>query len=128
MVTAERSVSAVLNDIFGNVQEIVRSEVRLAKTEIREEAIKAKSPARILGLGALTTAFAVLFVLLAIFFALTLVMPAWAAALTVGIALAAVAGVLLKAGARRFRLIRSGPEHTTGTLKENVPWAKQQVR
>ena len=33
----ERSVSAVLADIVGNVQDIVRSEVRLAKAEVKEE-------------------------------------------------------------------------------------------
>ena len=124
----ERSVSEVFNDIFGNVQEIVRSEVRLAKTEIREEAVKVKSPVRLLGLGAAAMAFAMLFMLLAMVFALTLVMPAWAAALTVAIAVAGVAGVLLSSGARQFKLIRSGPERTKGTRKEDVQWAKQQVR
>jgi hypothetical protein len=40
MAAGDRSLSDVLQDIIRNVQEIVRSEVRLAKTEIREEAAK----------------------------------------------------------------------------------------
>jgi uncharacterized membrane protein YqjE len=45
MAGGDRSLSDVLQDILRNVQEMVRSEVRLAKTEIREEAVKAKSSA-----------------------------------------------------------------------------------
>ena len=39
--TDDRSVTNVLQDIVSNVQEIVRSEVRLAKAEIKEETGKA---------------------------------------------------------------------------------------
>jgi hypothetical protein len=39
-MAGDRSFSEVVQDIIGNVQEIVRSEVRLA-TEMREEAAKA---------------------------------------------------------------------------------------
>jgi hypothetical protein len=41
--SGDRFFSGVLQDIIRKVQEIVRSEVRLAKTEILEEAAKAKS-------------------------------------------------------------------------------------
>ena len=40
----DRSVSDVLQDIFGNVQEIVRSEVRLARAEIRPRLRKPREP------------------------------------------------------------------------------------
>ena len=33
----DRSLTEVVEDIIGNIQQIVRSEVRLAKTEIQEE-------------------------------------------------------------------------------------------
>jgi len=36
MAPGERSVADVLQDIIRDVQEIVRSEMRLAKTELRE--------------------------------------------------------------------------------------------
>jgi hypothetical protein len=36
----ERSITDVLQDILGNVQAIIRSEVRLAKTEVAEEVRK----------------------------------------------------------------------------------------
>ena len=113
MPAEDRSFSDVFQDILHNVQEIVRSEVRLAKTEIGEEAIKAKSSAILLGGGALTAIFAVLFLLLTLVYALALVMPSWAAALIVGAALAIVAALMLTAGLRRFKQIHPTPERTS---------------
>ena len=128
MASGDRSFSEVLQDIVRNVQEIVRSEVRLAKTEIREEAAKAKSSTLLLGGGALVAIFAMFFLLLAIVYALTLVMPNWAAALTVGAALAGVASVVVTASMRRFQHIQPTPVRTVETIKENVEWAKQRTK
>ena len=125
MAAGDRSLSDVLQDIIRNVQEIVRSEVRLAKTEIREEAAKARSSMLLLAAGAVTAIFAIVFLLLTIVYALTLVTPGWAAALIVGTVLAVVASVMLTAGVRRFKQIHPTPERTIETMKENVEWAKQ---
>jgi Putative Actinobacterial Holin-X, holin superfamily III len=51
MPQTQRSVPEVLQDIVGNPQEIVRSEFRLAKTELKEEAAKAARPAATFGGG-----------------------------------------------------------------------------
>jgi uncharacterized membrane protein YqjE len=128
MAPEDRSIANVLQDILRNVQEIVRSEVRLAKTEIGEEAAKTKSSAVLLGAGAVTAIFAIFFLLLMIVYMLGLVMPSWTAALIVGAALAVVASVMLTAGIRRFKQIHPTPERTVETIKENVEWAKQQAK
>jgi uncharacterized membrane protein YqjE len=126
MPAESRSFSDVFHDILHNVQDIVRSEVRLAKAEIREEVAVAKSSMVLLGGGALTAIFSLLFSLLTVVYSLALVMPSWAAALIVGAALAVVATLMLTAGLRRFKQIRRTPERTIETIKENVEWAKQQ--
>jgi uncharacterized membrane protein YqjE len=128
MAAEERSISDVLQDIIRNVQEIVRSEVRLAKTEIREEVGRAKVAALLLGGGAVTAIFAILFFLLMIVYALALVMPSWAAALIVAALLAIGASVMLAGGLNRFKQIHTLPERTVETIKENVEWAKQQTK
>ncbi|MBV8843678.1 MAG: phage holin family protein [Bryobacterales bacterium] len=128
MSANERSFSDVFQDIVRNVQEIVRSEVRLAKTEIRDEAAKAKSAGLLIGAGAVTAIFAAFFLLLTIVYLLSLIMPNWAAALIVGVALAIVAGVTLNTGLKRFKKIHPTPERTVETLKENVEWVKQQTK
>ncbi|HEY6389952.1 MAG TPA: phage holin family protein [Bryobacteraceae bacterium] len=125
MALLDRSLTEVLQSIVRNVQEIVRSEVRLAKTELIQEAAKAKSAGMLLGAGAVAGIFAALFFLLMTVYALTRVMPDWAAALTVAAALAIAAGVMLNSGVKRFKQIHPTPERTVETIKENVEWAKQ---
>jgi uncharacterized membrane protein YqjE len=128
MAAVDRSFSDLLRDIIRNVQEIVRSEVRLAKIEIREEAIKTKASLVLLGAGALTGFFAILFLLLMIASALALVMPNWAAALVVGAALAVAAGVMLMGGVKSLQRVHPTPERTVETIRENIEWAKQQTK
>ena len=128
MGSTDRSLSDVLQDIVRNVQEIVRSEVRLAKIEFREEAMKAKSSVALLAAGGIAGTFAVFFLLLAVLYALALVMPSWAAALVVGVSLAGMAGVMLTVGVARVRQIHPIPERTVQTIKETAEWAKQQVK
>jgi uncharacterized membrane protein YqjE len=128
MAAGERSVADVLQDIMRDVQEIVRSEVRLAKTELREEAAKAKTAAGLLGAAAITALFAVFFVLLTVVYALTLLMPRWAAALLVGVGLAVLATVMVMAGLRRLKQIQAAPARAVDSMKENVEWVKQQTK
>jgi hypothetical protein len=76
-MNADRTISTVLHDIVGNIQDIIRSEVRLAKTEVAEELGKARSAGMLVGVGALMLTFSSLFVLLACVYALSAVVPAW---------------------------------------------------
>src|SRR5438477_13210654 len=86
-VWRDRSMAVILKDIIGNIQEIVRGEVRLAKQEVKTEAAKAWNSARMLMVGSILALFAAGYVLLGIVYALALAIPAWAAAGGVGIAL-----------------------------------------
>jgi uncharacterized membrane protein len=128
MAAIDRSISDVLHDIVGNVQEIVRSEVRLAKTEMSDKAASAKPATVWLGVGAITALFAVFFFLLAIFHALTMVMPNWVAALTVAVPLAAIAAGALNGGVKRFKSLNPSPDRTIAEVKKEVQWVKQQIK
>ena len=128
MAIGDRSVAEILQDVLRNLQQIVRSEVRLAKTEVREEVIKAKSAAVFIAGGALCGIFAVFSLLLASVYGLTLVVPNWAAALIVTAVLTAVAAMTTLAGLKQLKRIHPAPAKTVETMKENVAWAKQQVK
>ncbi len=128
MTTADRSISDVLQDIIRNIQEIVRAEVRLAKTEVREEVAKAKSGAAILGIGAVCGLFASFFLLLTIVYALARLVPDWASALIVTVVLAAAAGLAISAGLKQLQRVHPTPDKTIESVKENVEWAKQQTK
>lgn len=120
----DRSIGSILQDIVGNVQSIVRSEVRLAKTEIREEASAAGSALVRTGIGAGVAFFAAFFLLLGVVYALSLRLPLWMAAASVGIVLAIVGGLLISSGLRRFKRVDFVPDQTIQSVKEQVAWPK----
>ena len=128
MSAPERSISSVLQDILGNFQEVVRSEVRLAKTEVREELAKTRSAGGLIAVGAVGALFSVLFMLLTAVYALSLVMPEWAAAFCVAAAVGILAVFAILAGVKRFKTINPTAPKTVASLKENVEWAKQQIK
>lgn len=99
----ERSVLDVLNDIFGNLQELVRSEIRLAKAEVADELQSAKSSAVGLGVTLLTGILAIVFGLIAAMYALTGWLTNWGAALVVAATLALVCLISLTLNARHTR-------------------------
>jgi uncharacterized membrane protein YqjE len=124
----ERSVARVLQDIVGDVQDIVRSEVALAKTEIREGLIKTRAAALLMAIGALGAVYCIAFLMLGILYSLTPIMPAWAAAFCVATGAGVLTGVFILAGMKRLKAISVAVPKTVASVKENVEWAKQQVK
>jgi hypothetical protein len=95
--------------------------------EVREDLSKTRAAALLLGIGALSGVFGIFFVLLAIVHALSYVVPDWAAALIVAFALAFGAAIAVTRGVKRFKQVNAAPK-TIDSLKENVEWAKQQIK
>ena len=127
MAVQERSITDVLQDIVGNIQDIIRSEVRLAKSEMRDELAKVKASTPLLAVGAVAGLLAAFFLAWTAFYALSLVVAMWASALIVAALLAIVAAMTLSAGIKVLRQVHP-PEQTIASVKENVQWAKQQVK
>lgn len=124
----DRSLSDVVHDVLGDLQEIVRSEVRLAKVEIRHEATLAASAGLWVSGGVVGALTAWMCLVWAAVYGLATVMPMWASLLVV-CAVMATAGVgLVKAGLRRFRRISPVPERTAAALKENFEWLKPSTK
>jgi uncharacterized membrane protein YqjE len=124
----QRSVPEVLQDIVGNLQEIIRSEFRLAKTELKEEAAEAARPAATFGAGLALAFYGIAFLLLAAVYGLSTVMAGWLAALLVGTILAVVAIALLSSSGKQLKRVNPSPDKTIQSLEENVQWAKHQIK
>jgi uncharacterized membrane protein YqjE len=116
----ERSLADVFQDIVANVQDIVRSELRLASVEIRQELVKAATAGKVAAAGGVLALFALAFLLLAAVYGLALVMPPWMAALAVGIVLAIGGLILISAGSKRLKLIHLKPEKTVASIRETL--------
>jgi len=104
-----RTFGAVLKDIGGNVDRLVRAELRYAIAQLRAEIGAAASASRIVAAGAVLAMFAAAFVLLAVMFALSRVMPGWLASLVVAAVAGAAAVVLIGIGRERFARQRTLP-------------------
>jgi apolipoprotein N-acyltransferase len=124
----ERSLADIARDALWNVQEIIRSEIRLARAEMQEKAAQARQAGILLAVGAVTGLYAVAFVLVCVYNALAYVMWPWLSALLIGIVLAAVAGMMLGAGVKRLKRLKPTPERTVESVKENVEWVRNQTR
>jgi len=127
-VATDRSVADVLQDILHNVQDILRSEVRLAKAEIRQEATQAAAAALWMTIGVVGLLSAWMFLLWTAVYALTTVLPLWAATLVIAVAVACAGGTVLTAGLRRFTRMKPMPERTIESLQENLEWMKQPTK
>ena len=122
-----RSVGDLLGEVTGNLSKLMRQEVALAKVELKEEAAKAGKAGGLLG-GAGAVGYLVLvFLSLALMFALDNAMGIGWAALLTAVLLGIVAAVLFIVGRNRFKQINPKPEQTVETLKEDVQWAKNRT-
>lgn len=77
--------------------------------------------------GGLLGIFAIGFVLLAAMFALEIVLPAWLAALIMGVLLSVSAGVGPSIGRERLKAIQA-PHKTMQTVREDLQWMKEQAK
>jgi len=124
----DRSIAAVLKDIVGNLQQIIRAEVRLATVEVREEIAKARRAAILMIIGGFLATLAIAFLLLAAVYLLATLVQPWLAAVLVALGAAAIGGALLAIGAKQLKLVSLPPPRTVTTVQENIQWAKAHTR
>ncbi len=125
MSAPERSVGSILQGILDNLQELVRSEVALAKREVAEDIQRGKGAIAMLVAGATVVLIGVHFLLWTTVYALALRLPIWAATGIVGALFVLVGGLAVSSALKRWQVISFTPERTVATLKENIEWVKQ---
>ena len=120
-----RSVAEVVKDILGNLQEIIRSEIRLAQIEVREEVSKAARGGILIALGAVFGLVAFGFLLWGLVYLLATIVALWLAAVIAAAAAAALAATLISVGRAQMKRVELPPRKTLTTLRENIQWAKR---
>ncbi|MCL4402485.1 MAG: phage holin family protein [Acidobacteria bacterium] len=124
----QRSTAEIVQKIVQDFQEIVRSEIQLAKTELTERGKQAGKAAGVLGGGLVLCAFAGGLVIIAGVAAMALVMPVWLACLLMAVFLLIVGGGMAIVGQQRLKQTSIKPEKTIQSVKGDVQWLKQQTR
>jgi uncharacterized membrane protein YqjE len=116
------STRQLVREITSRAYLLVGREVDLAKAELREDLRAQLTMVKALAVAAVAAVAGLSVLLVAVALALSQVMPAWLAALLVGVAvLALAAAVGLYGWSRR---VRSPLDATRRTLREDLRWAK----
>jgi uncharacterized membrane protein YqjE len=125
----DRSLGELLKQLSEQTTRLVHQELELAKAELQQKGKEAGAGAGMFG-GAGALGLAALGALTACFIlALNAIMPAWLAALIVAVIYGAIAAFLALRGRDKVKQATPlVPEQTIETVKEDVEWAKTQMR
>jgi uncharacterized membrane protein YqjE len=122
----ERSLGNIVSDVTENLSALMRQELDLAKTEMKQEVTKAGKGAGLLGGAGLAGYFVLLFLSVTLVFVLDEFVRDWIAALIVTVLWSVIATVLALTGRKAIRESNPQLPETQQTLKEDVRWAKAQ--
>lgn len=122
--TADASPGQLASEVAKDMSTLVRQEVALAKAELQQEAKTAGVAAGALGGAGFAGYFVLVFLSLALMYALDSVMPTGWAALIVAAVWGIAAAVLALVGRKKLKDFNPKPERTIETVKEDVQWAK----
>ncbi len=121
-----RSLGDIVGDISRDLSALVRQEMDLAKTEMKQEVGKLGKGAGMFGGAGVAGLLTLIFLSLALTYLLENWMPIELAALIVGLLWAIVAAVLAAKGRKDIKRANPQLPTTQQTLKEDVQWAKEQ--
>ena len=121
-----RSLGDIVGDITRDLSTLMRQEMDLAKTELKQEVAKVGKGAGMFGGAGAAGYLALFFLSLALTWLLDNWMPLELAALIVGVLWGIVAAVLAARGKKEVQEANPQLPVTQQTLKEDVQWARAQ--
>jgi len=123
----ERSLGELFTDLASETSNLVKQEVSLAQTELTEKAITVGKDVGFLVVGGAVAYAALLAFTAALIIGLSYFIPAWVAALIVGLVISVVAFLLITSALASLKKTSLAPRQTVETLKEDAQWLKDQV-
>ena len=122
----DRSLGQIVGDLTNDLTTLVKQELALAKTELKEEAGKAGKGAGMLGGAGVAGLLAAILGSFALAYLLDNWMPVELAFLIVTLLWAVVAAVLAAKGKKELKKANPQLPETQQTLKEDAAWARAQ--
>jgi len=125
----ERPTAELVKTAAEQISRLVRDELRLAQAEIAAKGRHAGMGAGLFGAGGLVALYGVAALLTAVVLLLAYVMPAWLAAVIVGVLLLGVAGVLAMVGKKQVKQATPVvPEESVNSVKADVAAVTEAVK
>jgi hypothetical protein len=121
----DQSIADVIRSTINDAQDLVRSEIALAKAELRQEVKRVGTGAALMAAAAVGGLIALVFLLTAVAWSIPVLLawPAWTGFALVGVVVLLVAVMLAMMARNRFNTDRRMPL-TTDTLRENMQWTR----
>ena len=129
VTTDSRSTTELLKDLSDQLSHLVRDELQLARAELEAKGKRLGTGAGLVGVASVLALYAGGMLLLGLVLLLALAIPAWAAALIVGAAALAVAGVLALVARRRLRQgAPPVPEQAMSSVRRDIETVRESAR
>jgi uncharacterized membrane protein YqjE len=122
----ERSLGQIVGDLSHDLTTLVKQELELARTELKEEAAKAGKGAGMLGGAGVAGLLTLILASFALTYLLDNWMPVELAFLITTVLWAIVAAVLAARGRKELKNANPQLPETQQTLKEDAAWARAQ--
>ncbi len=124
----QRPLGELLGQLTRDLSLLVQQEVSLAKREANEKLRQVGKSLASLAIGGVVLHVGALPLTAAITLLLAEALPAWLAALIVGVAISAVGAVLLQKGKQSLQQLDLKPEQLSENVKRDVDAIKEAVR
>lgn len=125
--TDERPLGELFSELSGNLQQLMRKEVELAKLEATEQAKRAGKAGAMFGATAVMGFFGLLLLFFAASWGLATVIPTGLAFLAVGLLCLVIAGIFAVSAKKKAAEIRP-PTQAVQTLKQDVQVAQTSLK
>jgi hypothetical protein len=126
---SQRPTGELVRDLSTQVSSLMRQELELAKVELAQKGKEAGVGAGMFGGAGLLGLYGVGALVAAAIIGLSTAVAGWLAAIIVGVALLAVAGVLALMGkGHTKRAVPPAPEQAVASVKEDVRFTKEHVK
>lgn len=125
----DKSLGDLLKELSADLSTLVRQEIALARLEMTEKAKIYAGASGMMIVAAVLGVLALGVLTACIILAIDVALPAWLAALIVGVAYLVIAGILVLIGVALLK--RAGkpvPQQTIETIKEDVSWARHRAK
>lgn len=125
-----RSLGDLFGQLTGDLSLLMRQELRLAKAELAEKAVRARKDAVAVGTGGIVAYLGGLALMTAVILFLTQVVGivAWLSALLVGLACAGIGYAMLNRGLRDMGAIDPKPQRTMDTVRNTVKGVRNDIQ
>ena len=126
---SDATTGELVTRLSGQISELVRGELTLAKAELTQKAKRAGIGGGLLGAAGVLALYGLGALVITVIALLALVLPVWASALIVAVVIFIVAGVLGLLGKNQIqRATPPVPENTVESVKRDVATVQERIK